>query len=241
MTPKFLRPFLTACALAAGALATTAAAADDTTERTAPFTAAERETVYTASIEKRAGDILKVLALADATKVTRVHDAIIAQYRSLRARDEAIDGMLQALSKNSPGIESNRPAILHVVSQQLHQQFLTRLAADLTPEQLEKVKDKMTYNKVKVTYDAYCEIVPNLTDAEKAKILETLQAAREEAMDGGSADEKTAIFQKHKDQINALLNANGHDVAKATKEWEAKHPAAPEAANAGNPPKPGSN
>lgn len=191
-------------------------------ERTAPFTAAELEAVYTANIEKRAGDILKVLALADEGKARRVREAIVAQYRSLRARDEALDNMFQALSKNAPGIETNRGTILKVLSQQLHHHFLARLAAELAPEQVEQVKDRMTYNKVKVTYDAYCQIVPKLTAAEKAKILEMLKGAREEAMDGGSADEKTAIFQKHKDQINALLNASGHDVATATKDWEAK-------------------
>lgn len=192
------------------------------TERTAPFTAAELEAVYSANIEKRAGDILKILALTDEAKAGRVKDAIMAQYRSLRARDEALDNMFQALSKNAPGIETNRAAILKVLSQQLHNHFLTRLTAELTPEQVEQVKDKMTYNKVKVTYDAYCEIIPKLTDAEKAKILAALKVAREEAMDGGSADEKTAIFQKHKEGINAMLNANGHDVAQATKAWEAK-------------------
>jgi hypothetical protein len=200
---------------------TTTAFAEDG-ERTAPFTAAELEVVYTTNIEKRAGDILQLLAIEDTAKATRVRDAIVAQYRSLRARDEAMDGMFQALSKNAPGIETNRQAILKILSQQLHAHFLARLAADLTPEQVEVVKDKMTYNKVKVTYDAYCQIVAKLTEAEKARILELLKAAREEAMDGGSADEKTAIFQRYKDQINAMLAANGHDVAKATKEWEAK-------------------
>lgn len=195
-------------------------------ERTAPFTAAELETVYSANIEKRAADILKVLALQDEAKSGRVRDAILAQYRSLRARDEALDAMFQSLSKNAPGIETNRAAILKVLSQQLHDGFLKRLAADLTPEQIEMVKDKMTYNKVKVTYEAYCQIIPKLTDAEKAKILELLKVAREEAMDGGSADEKTAIFQRQKGHINAVLNANGHDVEKATREWEAKQAAA---------------
>jgi hypothetical protein len=32
----------------------------------------------------------------------------VAQYRSLRARDEALDAMFQALSKNAPGAETNR-------------------------------------------------------------------------------------------------------------------------------------
>jgi hypothetical protein len=49
--------------------------------------------------------------------------------------------------------------------------------------------------------------------------------AREEAIDGGSAGEKSAIFQKYKDQINDYLNAHGHDVAKAYKEWESKQQA----------------
>lgn len=191
-------------------------------ERTAPFTAAELETVYTANIDKRAMDILKALDLKEEAKASRVKDAIVAQYRALRARDAAMDQMFQALAQNAPGVETNRPAVLRVLSQQLHAHFLSRLAAELSPEQIEQVKDRMTYNKVKVTFDAYCEIVPKLTDAEKGKILEVLKQAREEAMDGGSADEKTAIFQKHKDNINAMLNANGHDVLKATKEWEAR-------------------
>jgi hypothetical protein len=49
-----------------------------------------------------------------------------------------------------------------------------------------------------------------------------LKAAREEAMDGGSAGEKSAIFQKYKEQINDYLNAHGHDVAQAYKDWNAK-------------------
>jgi hypothetical protein len=191
-------------------------------ESTPPFSAAEREAIYTASIEKRAADILQSLALTEASRSNNVRSAIIAQYRTLRARDEAIDTMLRALSRDVPGAQTNRAEILPILSKQLHRQYLARLSADLTPEQVELVKDKMTYNKVKVTYDAYCQIVPSLGDVEKSRILTLLKDAREEAMDGGSADEKSAIFQKYKDQINAFLNSKGHDVAKAIKDWEAR-------------------
>ena len=68
--------------------------------------------------------------------------------------------------------------------------------------------------------------MPGLTDSDRAKILELLRVAREEAVDGGSALEKSAIFQKYKDQINDYLNAHGHDVAKAYKEWDEKQAAA---------------
>lgn len=200
---------------------TLAAFAEDG-ERTAPFTAAELEQVYTASITKRTDNIMGLLKITDEAKAQRVKDAILAQYRSLRARDEALDAMFLALSKNTPGIETNRAAVLQVLSKQLHQQFLARLTTELTAEQLEIVKDRMTYNRLKLSYDMYCEILPKLTAAEKAKILELLKVAREEAMDGGSADEKAAIFQRHKQGINALLSANGHDVEKALKAWETK-------------------
>ena len=82
----------------------------------------------------------------------------------------------------------------------------------------------MTDNQVKVTSKAYSAIVSNLTEAEKSKVLELLTAAREEAMDGGNAPEKSAIFQKYKDQINAYLDAQGHDTAKAFKKWSEKYP-----------------
>lgn len=199
--------------------------AEDNPDRTAPFTAAERETAYSTTLEKRTGAILQALSISDTNKSAKVHDTIVSQYRALRARDEALDSMFSALSKNAPGIETNRSKILAILSSQLHEQFLARLAQDLTPDQIEVVKDRMTYNKVKVTFDAYCEIIPKLSESEKAMVLDLLKTAREEAMDGGSADEKTAIFQKYKDQINAFLNGNGHNVAQATKEWEAKHPA----------------
>jgi hypothetical protein len=189
---------------------------------TPPLTSEEREAMYTASVEKRTTNTLQVLALNDPAKSARVHDAIVAQYHALRERDEAMDAMLRVLSRNAPGTETNRAGLLPIVSKSLHDRFLARLSADLAPEQIEIVKDKMTYNKVQVTYDAYCAIVPGLTDEHKAKILELLKVAREEAMDGGNAGEKSDIFQKYKDRINDYLNAHGHDVAKAYKDWEAK-------------------
>ena len=167
-------------------------------------------------------DILKALNLADPAKSNAVHDAIVEQYHALRVRDAAIDTRLKVDGKQVN--YTNRELFLAQQSKPLHDQFLAKLAKNLTPAQIEEVKDLMTYNKVKVTYNAYCAIVPGLTDAEKAKILELLKLAREEAMDGGSAPEKSAIFQKYKDQINSYLDAQGLDTAKAFKEWAAKNP-----------------
>ena len=185
-------------------------------------TEAEKEAFYATAIENRVGDILKALNLADAGKSNTVHDILVTQYHELRVRDAAIDTRLKVEGKEVN--YENRAAQLAAQSKPLHDQFVAKLAALLTPAQVEQVKDLMTYNKVKVTYDAYCAIVPGLTDAEKAKILELLKQAREEAIDGGNAPEKSAIFQKYKDQINAYLDAQGHDTAKAFKDWADAHP-----------------
>jgi len=185
-------------------------------------TDAEKEAFYATTIENRVADILKALHLADAGKVSAVHDVLVTQYHELRVRDAAIDTRLKVEGKEVN--YANRAAQLAVQSKPLHDQFIAKLAAMLTPAQVEQIKDLMTYNKVQVTYDAYCAIVPGLNDAEKAKILELLKLAREEAMDGGNAPEKSAIFQKYKDQINAYLDAQGHDTAKAFKDWTDAHP-----------------
>ena len=187
---------------------------------TPPASKAELEAIYNTSIENRASDILKSINISDSAKSNAVHSLIVAQYRALRARDEAIDAKLQADGKEIN--YSNRAADLVVETKPLHDQFVAKLAQEVTPVQMDQIKDGMTYNKVKFTYDAYCNIVPDLTDADKAKIHELLKDAREEAIDGGNAPEKSSIFQKYKDQINDYLNAHGHDVAKATQAWKAK-------------------
>ena len=191
-------------------------------QATAAPTDAEKEAFYARSIEYRVADILKALQLADAAKSNAVHDVLVAHYHDLRVRDAAIDTRLKVDGKEVS--YANRAAQLATQTPPLHTAFLTQLAASLTPEQVEQVKDLMTYNKVKVTAKAYDAIMPGLTVAEQAKILELLKAAREEAMEGGSAPEKSAIFQKYKNQINAWLDAQGHDTAKAFADWTAKNP-----------------
>jgi hypothetical protein len=160
---------------------------------------------YTQAIEKRTQDILALLDLKDEAKLGRVHDAIVAQYRALEA--------WQHTDRDAKQLAS------------MHSDYVAMLAADLTPEQVETVKDKMTYNKLKVTYDAYCDIVPGLSDQEKAQILVFLKDAREEAIDGTSSKEKDAIFKKYKGKINNYLSAQGHDVGKAYKEFGAQQKA----------------
>ena len=187
---------------------------------TPPASPAEMEATYTAAIEGRTDDILKELTLTNSATANAVHDLIIAQYRVMRSRDDLINAKLTAAGKEINF--TNRTGPLEEESKPLHDHFFAELGKLLTPHQVEEVKDKMTYGKVKITYDAYLNIIPGLTDADKTKIMDMLKAAREQAVDGGSAAEKSAIFQEYKDKINDYLNANGHDVAKAYRDFEAR-------------------
>lgn len=164
----------------------------------------QTEANYTHAIEGRTADILKVLGLSDTNQATKVHDVIMAQYRALKAWHEANDAKLKASRGDTNVVAQIRGSL-----KSLHNEFIANLSASLTPEQVEKVKDKTTYGKVQFTYGGYLAAYPDLTDQHKQKILELLKQAREEAMDGGSADEKTAIFQKYKGKINNYLSQQG--------------------------------
>jgi hypothetical protein len=167
------------------------------------------EADYTRAIEGRTGDILKVLSLSDTNQAAKVHNVIMAQYRALRAWHDANDSKLKAARSDTNAMAQIRGSL-----KSLHAGFITGLSAQLAPEQVEKVKDKMTYGKVQFTYAGYLAAYPDLAEPHKQKILELLKEAREEAMDGGSSDEKTAIFQRYKGKINNYLSQQGIHPAK---------------------------
>ena len=100
-----------------------------------------------------------------------------------------------------------------------HNGFLSELSLFLSPNEVETVKDVMTYNVVKVTYEAQCDMIPTLTDEEKAQILAWLKEARELAIDAESSKKKHEVFGKYKGRINNYLSARGYDLVKEREAW----------------------
>jgi hypothetical protein len=183
--------------------------------------APEDDTKYTADITKRANDIIALLNINDAAKTDAVRDVIVSQYRSLRAIDEAREAKVKEISDKDEIAKAKADSL--EARKKLHEEYLAKLAAaGLTPEQIETVKDKMVYGKVKVTYDAYQQIYGPLTDEQNAKVLSWLKEARELAMDGGSSSEKDAIFNKYKGKINNWLSSQGIDMKAREKAWSQK-------------------
>jgi hypothetical protein len=140
--------------------------------------------------------------LSEPAKTKSVHDTLVAQYRTLRDWHDAND----ARRKAAKGAEAEE---FKAALKSVHEKFIARLSAELAPGQVEQVKDKMTYGKVQFTYTGYLNEYPNLVEPQKQKVLELLKDAREEAMDGGSSDEKSAIFNRYKGKINNYLSAQG--------------------------------
>jgi len=104
----------------------------------------------------------------------------------------------------------------------LHKSYEKQLKKKLSSEQVESVKNGMTYNVFPNTYKAYQEMMPDLTVEQKKQIFDYLFEAREHAMDAESSEKKHAWFGKYKGRINNYLSAQGIDMKKMSSEWEAR-------------------
>ncbi len=180
---------------------------------------------YVEKVTARAAKIVQALHLNDAEKEATVTTLVAQQYRDLNQWHEANDNQRAEWKRDAQknaGALAAQAATLKVI----HDRFLAALGQHLTETQVEGVKDGMTYHKVKVTFDTYCEIIPVLTEEQKAWILRALKEAREEAMDGGSEKEKSEIFKKYKGRIANYFNAQGINEKEFRDAWNAKRKAA---------------
>lgn len=192
----------------------------------------ESSTAYAAEVTKRADKIVAPLDIVDDDKRARVRDLVAGQYQALSKIHAARDARI-AETKRTPGdpavAESYTKAARDNASLQLveaHRRFVARLAVELTPDQVDKVKDGVTYGVVGITYKRYLDLFPNLRDEEKREILANLIEARELAMDGGSSEEKHAVFGKYKGRINNYLSKAGYDMKQAERDLAARQKAA---------------
>lgn len=148
-----------------------------------------------AALEKRVSALVASLSLDDSARQERVRKVISTDLRAVRDAHNA-------------GLQLD-PSV--------HKNFIDGLQADLSPEQVEKVKDSLTANKLPITLKAYHQILPDLKPDDEAKIVDWLKRAREQSLDVKNVDEMSPIFKKYKSEIEAYLNAHGYDWAKSYK------------------------
>jgi hypothetical protein len=183
--------------------------------------AAEAPPPDTALVD-RAAKIVSKLELADDALAQRTTRQVAQQYASLRAIHEKRDAALKAargLPDKAAADAATRQARDEATARQseLHYAFVARLSAELTPRQVDQVKDGMTYGVVPLTFGVYQKMMPDLTTEQKTQVLAWLLEAREHAMDAGSSDEKHGWFGKYKGRINNYLSAAGYNLKEAEK------------------------
>lgn len=198
-------------------------------------TAAEVENekaAYVKMITQRADKIAAVLNIDEASKKEKVSEIIRDQYSNLNdiyaKRDANIKTIKAAHVDDKVALEAAKTkeaAKTDAKLAKLHKRYISRLSARLTEEQVEQVKNGMTYGVVPLTYRAYQEQILTLSDEQKKQILTWLIEAREHAMDAESSDKKHAWFGKYKGRINNYLSAAGYDLKKEAQEWEKRRKA----------------
>lgn len=191
----------------------------------------EEDAAYTKTITDRADKIVAPLGIDDAAKATRVRDLIVNQYRGLNAIHAALDAKIaEVKGPSDPAVAEAWTSLAKkeasLATFPLHRQFVARLEAELTAEQVNQVKDGMTYGVVPITFKRYRELLPDLTVEQQNEILANLLEAREYAMDAGSSEEKHAWFGKYKGRINNFLSKAGIDMKQAEKDLAEREKAA---------------
>lgn len=190
-------------------------------------TAAE-QAQYTEVITGRSQKIVDQLGITDTSKANAVRSVLVSQYRKLGKVYDWRQAEKKALKKEdmTSSVRTTRENQVDTAAEMLllryHRNFIGKLGAVLSSEQVNKVKDAMTYNVLHVTYQAYLDMLPDLSAAQKDTILSDLIEAREYSMDGGSSEEKHWWFGKYKGRINNFLSREGVNMDEARKAWAAR-------------------
>lgn len=186
----------------------------------------QSDPAYLKTITDRSVKIVNTLSVTDSSVYNKAVQSLVQQYSALNKIQEekktATDLLKQqGLSADETAARLKKQEEKKAADLQLlHTSFLTGLQQLLSPEQVDLVKDGMTYRIFPITYAAYQDMIPELTAAQKAKIVDWLKEAREQAMDAESSDKKHAVFGKYKGRINNYLSAEGYDLKKATEDWQ---------------------
>lgn len=182
-----------------------------------------RKSDYVEGIIKRAQKCTDALNITGLARGNEVLNIVANRYFALNdiyaERDSimAVAKQMQGSEKKAltEATEAKKDSKLY----RSHFGFIADLSIYLNDEEIEKVKDVMTFGVVKVTIDAYNDMIPTLKEEEKIQILAWLKEGRELAMDAESSNKKHETFKKYKGRINNYLSKRGYDIAKEREAW----------------------
>ena len=184
-----------------------------------------RDPKYVESIVNRSQRIVDKLELTDAKVAEDVCNIIANRYFELNDIYEIRDAKVKTVKESGLTGDAKNEALKAAENEKdaalyrSHFAFPASLSLFLNEEQIEAVKDGMTYGVVKVTYEATLDMIPSLKEEEKAQIYAWLIEAREFAMDAENSNKKHAAFGKYKGRINNYLAKRGYNLTKEREEW----------------------
>jgi hypothetical protein len=185
-----------------------------------------QDAAYKKVIHDRVAKFVDPLSISDAANYNSVLEIISQRYYTINSLSEKSKANIAAIKSQNLSAEEKDALIKKeddarmVVLKKGHDEFVAALQKKLSGEQVDKIKDGMTYSVLHVTYDAYVDMIPRLTTEQKDKIYTWLVEARELAMDGESSDKKHQIFGKYKGRINNYLAAQGYNVRDEEHAWQ---------------------
>lgn len=182
-----------------------------------------RDKDYVNTILERSKKVTDALNITETEKGTQVLNIVANRYFELNDIYEERDSLKKAASSLTGDAKKQAQAFAESQKDsklyRSHFAFDANLSLFLDEAGIETVKDVMTYNVVKVTYDAQCDMIPTLKEEEKVQILAWLKEAREFAIDAESSRKKHEAFGKYKGRINNYLSKRGYDLTKEREEW----------------------
>ena len=184
-----------------------------------------RDPKYVESIVNRSQKIVDKLGLTDVKVAEDVCNIIANRYFELNDIYEIRDAKVKNVKESGLTGDAKNAALKAAENEKdaalyrSHFAFPASLSLFLNEEQIEVVKDGMTYGVVKVTYEATLDMIPSLKEEEKVQIYAWLVEAREFAMDAENSNKKHAAFGKYKGRINNYLAKRGYNLTKEREEW----------------------
>ena len=184
-----------------------------------------RDSAYVESIVKRSQKIVDGLQLTDQKQARAVRNIIANRYFLLNDIHEVCAKRTQ-YAKDSVQGKGHRQRIIESAQRRRdaelykhHFELASNLAVYLTDEQIDAVKDGMTFGRLKRDYQATQDMIPTLSDYEKQQVLIWLKEAREFAIDAADSKGKHYWFDKYRGRTNNWLSSRGYDLKKERDEW----------------------
>lgn len=183
-----------------------------------------RDPKYVESIVNRSQKIVDKLGLTDVKVAEDVCNIIANRYFELNDIYEIRDAKVKNVKESGLTGDAKNEALKAAENEKdaalyrSHFAFPASLSLFLNEEQIEAVKDGMTYGVVKVTYEATLDMIPSLKEEEKVQIYAWLVEAREFAIDAENSNKKHAAFGKYKGRINNYLAKRGYNLTKEREE-----------------------